>query len=180
VIFEKTKLDGVFLIRPEQIVDERGFFARTYCVRESEQHGIDPQVVQRSISYNRRRGTLRGMHFQIAPHEESKMVSCTQGAIYDVVLDMRIDSATHRQWVAATLTAEESNMLFIPKGCAHGFITLTDDAIVRYDISDFYHPESARGVRYDDPAFGIEWPFEPVVVAERDLSFEKYRSGPAP
>lgn len=175
MIFEKTKLDGVFLIRPERIEDERGFFARTYCVRELEAHGIDPEVVQRSMSYNRKRGTLRGMHFQVAPHEENKIVSCSQGAVYDVVVDMRAGSGTYRQWVAATLTAENFSALFIPKGIAHGFLTLTDDAVVRYDISEFYHPESARGVRYDDPAFGIEWPFEPVIIAQRDRGFEPHQ-----
>jgi dTDP-4-dehydrorhamnose 3,5-epimerase len=174
MIFETTDIEGASLIRPERHEDERGFFARTYCVRELAEHGLDPQVVQRSVSYNRRRGTLRGMHFQIAPHEETKLVSCSRGEIYDVILDLRPDSASYRRWYAATLTAENGHLLYVPKGCAHGFITLTDDVIVDYQISDFHHPESARGVRYDDPTFKIAWPFPPVVVNVRDLAFPRY------
>jgi dTDP-4-dehydrorhamnose 3,5-epimerase len=169
--FQPTAVTGAFLIEPERHEDDRGFFARTYCVDELAQHGLDPKVVQRSISYNRRRGTLRGMHFQTAPHEENKIVSCIRGEIYDVVLDVRPASPSYRRWVGATLTADNHKLLFVPKGCAHGFITLTDDAIVHYEISEFHHPESARGVRYDDPAFGISWPLAPVVVHQRDLSY---------
>jgi dTDP-4-dehydrorhamnose 3,5-epimerase len=174
LIISATKVAGAFVIQPERIEDERGYFARTYCARELAEHGIDPQVVQRSISYNRVRGTLRGMHFQAAPHEENKIVSCGRGSIYDVVVDLRRDSATYRSWFGITLTDEDATALFIPKGCAHGFITLADDTTVHYDISGFYHPESARGVRYDDPALGIEWPLAPVVIADRDLGFPKF------
>jgi dTDP-4-dehydrorhamnose 3,5-epimerase len=175
MLFSQTSIDGAFLIRPEPVEDERGFFARTFCVRELAEHGLDPQVVQRSVSYNKRRGTLRGMHYQVAPHEESKLVSCLRGSIYDVVIDLRPASATYRRWVAATLTADGFETLFVPQGCAHGFVTLTDDALVHYEISSFHQPESARGVRYDDPAFGIEWPIAPVVINARDLSFAPYR-----
>jgi dTDP-4-dehydrorhamnose 3,5-epimerase len=174
LIFSTTDVEGAFLIRPERLEDERGFFARTYCVRELTEHGIDPQVVQRSVSHNLRRGTLRGMHFQIAPHQESKLVSCVRGSIYDVVLDLRPSSSTYRRWSAATLTADGFETLFIPKGCAHGFISLVDDSTVHYEISEFHHPESARGVRYDDPAFGIEWPLQPTVINSRDLGYPLY------
>jgi dTDP-4-dehydrorhamnose 3,5-epimerase len=174
MVFSKTDLEGAFLIRPERIEDERGFFARTYCTQELADHGIDSQVVQRSISYNRRRGTLRGMHFQIAPHEESKLVSCVSGSIYDAIIDLRRSSPTYRRWFAATLSAEDFEMLFVPKGCAHGFITLADDTTVHYEMSGFHHPESARGVRYDDPSFGIEWPMSPVLINERDRGYPSF------
>jgi dTDP-4-dehydrorhamnose 3,5-epimerase len=173
--FLPTDVAGALLIEPERHEDERGFFARTFCVDELARHGLDPKVVQRSISHNRKRGTLRGMHLQAAPHEENKIVSCIRGEIYDVVLDLRPASPSYRRWVGALLTADNHQLLFIPKGCAHGFITLTDDATVHYEISEFHHPESARGVRYDDPAFGIVWPLTPVVVHRRDLAFEPYR-----
>jgi dTDP-4-dehydrorhamnose 3,5-epimerase len=177
VIFEKTAVDGAYLIRPQRLTDERGFFARTYCVRELTEAGLDPQVVQRSISYNRRRGTLRGLHYQAAPHEESKLVSCARGAIYDVVLDVRPASPSFRRWHAATLSDENYEGLFIPRGCAHGFLTLTDDAVVQYEISEYHHPESARGLRYDDPAFRIDWPFAPVVISARDRDYPLQQTG---
>ena len=178
MIFAETRVAGAFLIRPERLADERGFFARIYCEREMTEHGLDPRVVQRSVSYNKVRGTLRGMHYQIAPHQENKLVSCLRGAIYDVVVDLRPSSTTYRRWTGATLTAEGFEALFVPKGCAHGFVTLVDEALVHYEISDFHHPESARGVRYDDPAFAIEWPLAPVVINERDRGYPAYFSDP--
>jgi dTDP-4-dehydrorhamnose 3,5-epimerase len=174
MIFSETKIRGAILIRPQPVEDERGFFARTYSVEEFRDHGIDPVVVQRSVSFNRRRGTLRGMHFQVAPHQENKLVWCSRGAIYDVIIDLRRDSASYRQWAGTMLSAEGFEVLFVPQGCAHGFITLEDDTTVRYDISVPYAPESARGLRFDDPAFRIEWPFAPVVVSPRDLAFPPY------
>ena len=174
MIFAATPVEGAFLIQPERREDERGFFARTYCVRELAEHGLDPQVVQRSVSYNTKRGTLRGMHYQVAPHEETKLVSCSRGEIYDVIIDLRPASSSFRRWTAATLTADNGHLLYIPRGCAHGFITLTDDAVVDYQISDFHHPESARGLRYDDPAFGVKWPFAPIVIAARDRTWPDY------
>lgn len=174
MIFEKTAVDGALLIRPERLSDDRGFFARTYCVRELTAAGLDPRVVQRSISYNKSRGTLRGMHYQAAPHEENKLVSCSRGAIYDVVLDLRPQSPTFRRWHAATLSDQNFEALFIPKGCAHGFLTLADEAVVQYDISEFHQPEAARGYRYDDPAFRIDWPFAPAVINARDLGYPPY------
>ncbi|HLK88471.1 MAG TPA: dTDP-4-dehydrorhamnose 3,5-epimerase family protein [Polyangia bacterium] len=174
MIFTPTPLEGVVLIVPQRMEDDRGFFARLTCQREMAEHGLDPTVVQRSVSYNRLRGTLRGMHYQLAPHQENKLVSCLSGAIYDVVVDLRPGSPTHRRWYGATLTPEGMEALFVPRGCAHGFITLADETRVHYEISDFHHAESARGVRYDDPAFGIAWPLAPVVIADRDRSYPAY------
>jgi dTDP-4-dehydrorhamnose 3,5-epimerase len=172
--FEKTRVDGAFLIRPQPRQDERGFFARVYCVNEFRERGLDLPIVQRSISFNRSKGTLRGMHFQVAPYPENKLVSCTRGAIFDVVLDLRPTSATYGTWFGATLTAEGLESMYVPAGCAHGFITLATDTIVAYEISEFHHPECARGVRFDDPAFCIEWPSPPSVINARDLSYPDY------
>jgi dTDP-4-dehydrorhamnose 3,5-epimerase len=174
LIFSETAVAGAFLIRPERLEDERGFFARTYCARELADHGVDSQVVQRSVSYNRVRGTLRGMHFQAAPHQENKFVSCARGSVYDAIIDLRPESPSFRAWFGTTLTDAGFEMLFVPKGCAHGFITLADETVVQYDISEVHHSESARGLRYDDPAFGIRWPIPPVVVNARDLGFPAY------
>ena len=177
MIFVDTKIPGAVLIRPERLEDERGFFARTFCTRELDEHGLDTRVVQSSVSWNRQRGTLRGMHLQTAPHRENKLVSCNRGAIYDVIVDLRPESASYRTWLAFTLTAESLETLFIPGGCAHGFMTLEDDTLVHYDISEFFAPESARGVRFDDPAFGIEWPQAPAVISPRDLAFPPFAEG---
>jgi dTDP-4-dehydrorhamnose 3,5-epimerase len=174
VIFAATPIAGAFVIRPEHLEDERGFFARTYCARELAEHGLVFQPVQNSISYNRVRGTLRGMHIQVAPHEEAKLVSVREGAIHDVIIDLRRASASCGKWFAVTLDAAGHEILFVPKGCAHGFITLVDDTVVQYEISEFHHPESSRGVRYDDPAFGIEWPMQPMVISTRDEGFPLY------
>jgi dTDP-4-dehydrorhamnose 3,5-epimerase len=174
MIFSETKIPGAMLIAPQPIEDERGFFARTYCVDEFRSQGLDPTTVQRSLSFNKRRGTLRGMHFQVDPHAETKVVSCSRGAIYDVIIDLRPGLASYRQWFGVKLSADGLEALFIPKGCAHGFLTLEHETVVRYDISASYAPASARGMRFDDPAFGIEWPFAPVVVSPRDLAFPPY------
>ena len=174
MLFNPTEIAGTFLIQPERREDERGFFARTWCEREFVEHGIDPRVVQRSVSFNRQRGTLRGMHFQVGPHVENKLVSCSAGSVYDVVLDLRPASPSYKRWQAFTLTAAAMDALFIPGGCAHGFITLEDGAVVRYDISEFYLPAAERGLRYDDPAFAIHWPLAPVVISARDLGFPPY------
>jgi dTDP-4-dehydrorhamnose 3,5-epimerase len=174
LIFEETKLAGAFVIRLERRLDERGFFARTYCVRELRAAGLDPEIVQRSISHNKVRGTLRGMHFQAPPHEENKIVSCSRGAIHDVIVDLRPASKTYFGWLGVDLTAEEGTALYVPKGFAHGFLTLDDDTIVSYDISTFYVPESARGLRFDDPALAIRWPFVPTVISERDRGYASF------
>jgi dTDP-4-dehydrorhamnose 3,5-epimerase len=174
VIFERTKLVGVFAVRAEPVVDHRGAFARTFCAREFRAAGLDPEIVQRSVSRNPRRGTLRGMHFQAPPHAENKLVSCDRGAIFDVVLDLRPGSETYRAWLGLTLEADDGVALFVPSGCAHGFLTLADDTVVSYAMSSFHEPAAARGVRYDDPAFGVAWPFAPVVISERDLGYPAF------
>lgn len=157
--FVPTPIPGAFVIELEPIVDERGFFARSWCATEFAAHGLNPRLVQCSVSFNKRRGTLRGMHYQVKPHEEAKLVRCTMGAIYDVLVDLRPASAGYRKWFAVELSVANRRMVYCPEGVAHGFQTLTDDAEVFYQMSELHHPESARGLRWDDPAFGIEWPF---------------------
>ena len=173
--FLKTKLPGVFEIRIEAKPDERGFFARTWCREEFESHGLAGRLVQCSLSFNQRKGTLRGMHYQVAPHEETKVIRCTQGAIYDVVLDLRPKSPGFKEWVAVELTAENRNMIYVPQGCAHGFLTLEDRAEVTYQMSECQHAESARGVRWDDPAFQIQWPATVEVISERDRTYPNFQ-----
>jgi len=169
--FHETRLPGVFEIHLEPKADERGFFARAWCQREFEAQGLHSSLVQCNISFNRRKGTLRGMHYQAQPYAEAKLVRCTRGALYDVVLDLRPDSPTHKEWIAAVLTGDKRNMIYVPVGCAHGFLTLTDETEVFYQMSEFYNPEAARGVRWDDPAFKIIWP-EPVeVISKRDRTY---------
>ena len=171
MIFRETKLEGVYVIEPERLEDERGFFARTWCQKEFTDKGLNPAVAQCSVSFNKQRGTLRGMHYQAGPHEESKLVRCTMGGIYDVALDLRPASPTYRQWVAEELSAENHRMLYVPPWCAHGFQTLVDSTEVYYQISESYHPECSRGVRWDDPAFEIHWPLPQSLISERDSSF---------
>ena len=169
--FLETSIPGTFTIEIEPARDERGFFARSFDEEEFRAHGLDPHVAQCGISFNARRGTLRGMHFQAAPHQEAKLVRCTAGAVYDVVLDLRPGSPSYRRWQALELTPRKLRMLYIPPGCAHGFMTLTDDAEVFYQISAAHVPDAARGVRWNDPAFGIDWPGEPSVIAPRDAEW---------
>jgi len=177
MIFTETGLGGAFVVELEKKEDERGFFARTWCREEFRARGLNPLLAQCGISYNERRGTLRGMHYQGAPHEEAKLVRCTRGAIHDVILDLRPNSPTFKRWVAVDLTAGEYPMLYVPEGFAHGFQTLEDDTEVFYQISEPYHPESARGVRWNDPAFGMEWPLEVSVISGKDASLEDFDGG---
>ena len=156
--FTETRLKGAFIIEPERLEDERGFFARTFCQKEFGAHGLNSKIVQCNVSYNKHKGTLRGMHYQAPPMAEAKLVSCTRGAIYDVIIDLQPESPTYCQWFAEELNAENSKMIYIPEGFAHGFQTLEDETEVFYQMSEFYSPEHARGVRWDDPAFGIKWP----------------------
>jgi dTDP-4-dehydrorhamnose 3,5-epimerase len=172
--FHPTPLHGVFEVRPQFKSDERGFFARTWCRQEFEDAGLDPALVQCSISFNRRKGTLRGMHYQAAPYAESKLVRCTMGAIYDVILDLRIESPTFKQWTALVLAATNRHMAYVPEGCAHGFLTLEDDTEVFYQMSEFYDAESARGIRWNDPAFRIDWPVPVEVLSERDRTYANF------
>jgi dTDP-4-dehydrorhamnose 3,5-epimerase len=174
VRFTETKLPGVYLIDVEPIGDERGFFARTWARDEFAARGISVEIAQCNLSGNARAGTLRGMHYQAPPHAEVKLVRCTRGALYDVALDLRPDSPTYKKWVAAELTAENRRAFSIPEGCAHGFQTLADDTEVFYQISAPYVPDAARGVRWDDPAFGIEWPLPVSVISERDAQYASF------
>ena len=171
MIFKETKLKGAYIIELELLEDERGFFARSFCQKEFEECGLNLRIVQCSISYNEKKGTLRGMHYQVPPYEEAKLVSCMRGAMYDVIIDLRADSPTCCQWSAVELTAENYKMLYVPAGFAHGFQTLEDNTVVSYQMSEFYHPECAQGVRWDDPGFGIEWPLTPKIISKKDLSY---------
>lgn len=173
MIFTPTGLDGAFLIEIERIVDERGFFARTWCRREAADHGIDVEFVQCNTSHNIRRGTLRGMHYQ-HPDWEAKLVRVTRGSVLDVIVDLRPDSATHRQYRSMELSAEQGNMLFIPEGFAHGFLSLEDDTEICYQMSEYYQPGQDRGFRFDDPGIGIAWPAGKKIISERDRALPEY------
>jgi dTDP-4-dehydrorhamnose 3,5-epimerase len=174
VIFTETKLLGAFVIEAERFEDERGFFARTWCQREFKAHGLNPRLVQCSISFNKKKGTLRGMHYQVAPFEEVKLVRCTKGAIYDVIIDLRPESPTFKRYIAIVLSADNRKMLYIPERCAHGFQTLEDNTEVFYQMSEFYASEGARGLRWNDPTFAIEWPHAERIIIERDLNYPDF------
>ncbi|HXG03314.1 MAG TPA: dTDP-4-dehydrorhamnose 3,5-epimerase [Candidatus Binatia bacterium] len=180
MIFQPLRLKGAFVVEPEPVVDERGFFARTWCRREFEAQGLHADLAQCSVSFNARRGTLRGLHYQAEPHAEVKLVRCTRGAIWDVLVDLRPDSPTFKEHAAVVLDETNRRMVYVPEGVAHGFLTLADATEVFYQISAFHHPASARGVRWDDPAFAIPWP-EPVrVISERDRTFPDFDGGRRP
>jgi dTDP-4-dehydrorhamnose 3,5-epimerase len=174
VIFSETPLKGAFLIDLELQRDQRGFFARTFCAREFEKHGLNPTVVQCNLSSNSKAGTLRGMHFQGPPASEAKLVRCVRGAFHDVIVDLRPESATYRRHFAVELSAQNYRALFIPERFAHGFLTLTDDTDVEYQMSEFFQPGSASGFRYDDPSFGIVWPQSVQVISEQDLNWPDF------
>jgi dTDP-4-dehydrorhamnose 3,5-epimerase len=171
VIFQETGLAGALLIELERIEDARGFFARAFCAREFEKRGLASRFVQSSISWNAKAGTLRGMHFQVPPHRETKLVRCTSGAIWDAIVDLRADSPTRLRWFGAELSAENRRMLYIPAGFAHGFVTLEPSSEVFYEMDEFYAPQAGRGLRWNDPALGIAWPRQPEVIAERDATY---------
>jgi dTDP-4-dehydrorhamnose 3,5-epimerase len=175
VLFRKTKLPGAFVIELQKHEDERGFFARSWCRKEFEAHGLNPRTVQCNVSFNKVKGTLRGMHYQVAPCAEAKLVRCTHGAIYDVIIDLRRGSATYKQYIAEVLTSNNYRALFIPEGFAHGFQTLEDNSEVFYQMSEFYSPEHQRGLRYNDRAFGINWPIDTTVISDRDRNYEDFR-----
>jgi len=172
--FVETAVAGALVIEPERHEDDRGFFARTWDASVFAQRGLNPAFVQSSVSYNRRRGTLRGLHYQAAPFEEAKLVRCTAGAVFDVSVDLRPSSETFRQWFGIELSAENRLALYVPEGCAHGFLTLRDDSEVLYQISEFWVPEAGRGLRWNDPAFRIEWPGEVVLIHERDRTYADF------
>lgn len=172
--FIETKLNGAYVIEIEPIEDGRGFFARSFCQKEFKEHGLDFNIVQCNTSYNKKKGTLRGMHYQAVPHEEAKLVSCTRGSIYDVIIDLRKDSTTYSNWFSVELNAENHKMLYVPPGFAHGFQTLEDNTIIFYQMTEFYCPEFARGIRCDDPAYAIKWPLKVSVVPECDKNYSNY------
>lgn len=169
--FSKTDLDGVWLVEASPVGDERGSFARTFCVDAMERHALENRFVQHSLSRTVTKHTLRGLHFQTEPHREVKLVSCLKGAIWDVAVDLRPQSRNYGRWTAAELSADNMRQLYIPEGFAHGYLTLTDDTLVGYLISTRYEPTAASGVRYDDPVFAIDWPAEPAVVSEKDRNW---------
>jgi dTDP-4-dehydrorhamnose 3,5-epimerase len=175
VIFSEASVDGALIVDVERHDDERGYFARTWCAQEFADNGLNPGLSQASVSFSRRRGTLRGLHYQAPPHAEDKLVRCPRGAIYDVVLDLRPGSPTYLRHFGLALDEETHRALYVPKGCAHGFQTLTEDTLVFYQMSEPHAPESARGVRWDDPAFGIEWPLPDPILKERDATYPDYR-----
>jgi len=174
MIFEETGIEGVWLLEPERFEDERGFFARTWDREEFASRGLNPAIAQCSVSFNHKAGTLRGLHYQAAPHEEAKLVRCSSGAIFDVAVDLRPESPTYKKWFGAELSAENRAALYIPEGCAHGFLTLSDSTEIHYQISATYVPEAGRGVRWNDPAFGITWPGEVTVMNDRDRSYPDF------
>ena len=174
MIFQETKLPGVFEIDLELKCDERGFFARSWCQQEFEKQGLNSSLAQCSVSFNVKKGTLRGMHFQAAPSPETKVVRCTMGAIYNVVVDLRPESPAFKQWIGVELTPQNRHMMYVPEGCAHGFMTLQDESEIFYQISEFFAPELSRGVRFDDPAFGIVWPEKVQVISERDRTYPDF------
>ena len=175
MIFTETKLKGAFIIDIEKRDDERGFFSRAWCRREFETHGLMLQVVQCNINFSKKRGTLRGLHYQRKPYEEIKLVRCTQGSIYDVIVDLRPESSTYKEWIAVELKGTNHRMLYVPKGFAHGYQALEDDTEVFYPVSEFYYAEAEGGVRWNDPTFKIEWPaVEYRIMSEKDRSWPDY------
>lgn len=176
--FEETALPGAFIVKLDRKGDDRGFFARAWCRRELEERGLVARIVQANVSLSRVKGTLRGLHYQIPPAAETKLVRCTRGAVYDVILDVRPDSPTWGRWVGVELTADNYTMLYVPEGFAHAFQTLTAEAEVFYQVSASYSPEHERGVRYDDPAFGVEWPEEITVISDKDQSWPDHVKDP--
>lgn len=174
MIFTETKLKGAYIIDIEPLEDERGFFARSWCQKEFADRGLNAALAQCNISYNKKRGTLRGMHYQDAPYQEAKLIRCTRGAIHDVIVDLREDSPTCRQWAGVELSAGNRRMLYVPEGFAHGFQSLEDDSEVFYQMSEFYFPGYARGIRWDDPALGISWPLQDPIMSAKDRSYPLY------
>jgi len=172
--FVATPLAGAFVIELDRQEDERGFFARSFCADDFSKHGLNPRVVQCNVSYNRLRGTLRGFHYQTKPHEEAKLVRCTAGAIYDVIVDLRPASATYKRWFATELAALNRRMLFVPEGFAHAFQTLADNTEVFYQMSELYNPRTAHGIRWNDTAFGVTWPIAEPIISERDLTYPDF------
>ncbi|GAC1600222.1 MAG: dTDP-4-dehydrorhamnose 3,5-epimerase [Hymenobacter sp.] len=176
--FTETALPGAFIIDMDRLVDDRGFFARSWCEDEFTAHGIAMPPRQANLSFNPRKGTLRGMHYQLPPHEETKLVRCSRGAILDVIVDLRTESPTFGHWLGVELTADNFRMLFVPGRFAHGFLTLADNTDVCYQVSAKYAPGAERGLRWNDPAFGIHWPFEPTLISDKDRRHPDFQFAP--
>jgi len=174
MIFRETMLPGAYVADMERREDDRGFFSRSWCRREFEAHGLNPNLAQCNVSFNTKKGTLRGMHFQAKPYEEAKLVRCTMGSVYDVIVDLRQDSLSFRKHMGVILTSDNRKMLYVPEGFAHGFLTLEDNTEIHYQMSEFYTPEYARGFRWNDPAFGIEWPSEVIIISDRDRNYPDF------
>jgi dTDP-4-dehydrorhamnose 3,5-epimerase len=172
--FIETNVKGCLIIEPDRFDDDRGFFSKIWDVNEFRQHGLSTDFAQFNLAFNHRKGTLRGMHFQAVPHEEVKLVRCTRGAVFDVIVDLRRASPTYLQWSGVELSEENYRTYYVPQGCAHGYVTLTDRAEVTYNVSTGYAPQSARGVRWNDPVFGIKWPMQPTVINSRDNTYPDY------
>jgi len=177
MIFVETKLAGAYVLELEKHEDERGFFARSWCEREAEAKALVPKFVQCNVSFNKVKGTLRGLHYQMPPFAETKLVRCTRGALYDVIVDLRVESATYLQWIAVELTADNHKMLYIPKRFAHGFQTLEDQTEVFYQMSDYYVLEAARGIRWDDPRLAVRWPLGVTTISAKDRGYQDFDEG---
>ena len=175
MIFRETKLQGAFIIGVEKREDDRGFFARAWCKKEFDEHGLTASMVQSNIAFSKRKGTLRGLHYQSAPYGEVKVVRCTRGSLYDVLVDVRPGSPTYRQWIGVELTSENHKMTYIPEGFAHGYQTLEDNTEVMYQVSQFYFPDFERGIRYDDPGIGIDWPHMVKILSDKDKGWPDCR-----
>jgi dTDP-4-dehydrorhamnose 3,5-epimerase len=174
MIFKETNLKGAFIIEMEKREDSRGFYARTWCQKEFEAQGLVPLLVQSNLMFNKGKGTLRGMHYQAEPHAETKLFRCCRGAIYDVIIDVRMGSPTYKNWLAVELSEDNYRMLYVPRGFAQGYLTLQDNSEVTYQVSEFYAPGSERGIRYDDAAFGIEWPIAIQTISDKDKRWPPY------
>jgi dTDP-4-dehydrorhamnose 3,5-epimerase len=174
MIFKETQLQGAYILGLDELKDDRGFFARAWCQKEFREHGLNSRIVQANLSYNKKKGTLRGMHYQNSPYEETKLIRCISGAIYDVIIDLRPESPTYKKWTGVELTAKNRKMLFVPEGFAHGFQTLEDHAEVFYQVSQFYTPGAESGVRYNDPEFAISWPLKVNLISEKDAGWQDY------
>ena len=175
MIFRETKLKGAFVIEPEKHEDERGFFARAWCQKEFKVHGLNPNIIQANIAFSLHKGILRGMHYQIGPYQEAKLIRCIHGAVFDVIIDLRPGSNTYCEWLGVELTFENPTMLYVPEGFAHGYLTLENNTEVFYMVSQFYVPDSERGVRWNDPAFGIDWPeTADLLISEKDKNWPAY------
>jgi dTDP-4-dehydrorhamnose 3,5-epimerase len=175
VIFQQTELQGAFVIELDKLQDQRGFFARTWCEKEFAEHGLTPVVHQVNASFNIKKGTLRGMHYQTSPYQESKTVRCTRGAICDVIIDLRKESPTFKHWIGVELTADNYKMLYVPEDFGHGYITLEDNTEVTYQVSEFYTPGAEKGIRWNDPTFDIHWPETVQVISDKDANWEDFR-----